>query len=128
MLRFLASLLVGVLLGLGAGIYGGWVVFPVEFTDSAAPALEQTYKDEFTVMIADGYRADTDITSALERLRLLQEENIPLYVQNTTERYISNSRDIDDIRALVTLSEALGRLTPIMEPYRTVSLPNTGGN
>jgi hypothetical protein len=56
-------------------------------------------------------------------MRLLGAENVPAYIQDTTERYITNSRDIDDIRALVALSEGLGRLTPIMEPYRVVVLP-----
>ncbi len=124
MVRFFVSLLVALLVGLGLGLYLGWVQFPVQETDSAATALAQRYKDEYAVMIAQGYLADQDITGALERLRLLQVDNIPAYVQEVTERYITNSRDVRDIRVLVALSEGLGRLTPIMEPYRP--LPITG--
>ena len=124
MVRFFASLLVALLVGLGLGLYLGWVQFPVQQTDSAATVLAQRYKDEYAVMIAQGYLADQDITGALERLRLLQVDNIPAYVQEVTERYITNSRDVRDIRVLVALSEGLGRLTPIMEPYRP--LPVTG--
>ncbi|MGB1287672.1 MAG: hypothetical protein ACPG7F_14130, partial [Aggregatilineales bacterium] len=67
------------------------------------------------------YVVDGDVNAAVERLRPLQTDNIPDYVQDTTERYISNSRDLDDIRKLVALSEGLGRLTPLMENFRQFS-------
>jgi hypothetical protein len=74
-------------------------------------------------MIANGYLADGDLTGALERTRVLGVENVPVYIQETTERYITNSSDVDDIRALVALSSGLGRLTPIMEPYQILTVP-----
>jgi hypothetical protein len=123
MLRFLVSLIVGVLVGIGGGLLLGWGPFAVEYVDSPATDLAAPFKDDFTVMVADGFRVDEDLTSAIERLRILGIENIPEHIQNTTERYISDSRDINDIRSLVALSEALGRLTPIMEPYRIVTVP-----
>lgn len=118
MVRFLLSLLVMLIVGLGIGVYLGWVQFPVEYIDSPASALAQRYKDEYTVMVANGYRYDRDLNGALERLRILGEPNIPAYVQELTERYITNSQDLNDIRTLVVLAEGLGRLTPPMEPYR----------
>lgn len=122
-MRFLISLLIGLLVGAGVGIYLGWVQFPVEFVDSSASDLSNRFKDEYTVMIATGFSADRNLGAVVERLRVLGVENIPAHVQETTERYITNSRDIQDIRYLVQLAEALDRLTPIMEPYRQVSLP-----
>ena len=118
MVRFLLSLLVMLIVGLGIGVYLGWVQFPVEYIDSPADALAQRYKDEYTVMVANGYRFDGDLNGALERLRILGAPNIPAYVQELTERYITNSQDLNDIRTLVVLAEGLGRLTPPMEPYR----------
>ncbi|MBE2267930.1 MAG: hypothetical protein IAE80_06830 [Anaerolinea sp.] len=116
--RFFLSLAVALIIGLVIGLYLGWVQFPVQTIDSPASALTQRYKDEYTVMVADGYRADQDLAGALERLRILGVENIPAYVQETAERFISNSRDLEDIRALVILAEGVGRLTPVMQPYR----------
>jgi hypothetical protein len=124
--RFLISLFAGLIVGLGVGLFLGWVQFPVEYYDSPASALSQQYKDDYTVMIASGYLADRDLTGALERLRVLGVENVPEFVQAVTERYITNSSEVDDIRKLVALSEGLGRLTPIMEPYRQVSVPGQG--
>jgi hypothetical protein len=123
MLRFVASLFVGLILGVGIGLYLGWVQFPVQYINSPAADLAQRYKDEYTVMIAGAYLIDNDLTTAIERLRILGLENIPQHVQETAERFISNSQNVDDIRDLVALSEGLGRLTPIMEPYRQVSAP-----
>lgn len=118
MSRFLFSLLVALIIGALIGLYLGWVQFPAQTIDSPASALAQRYKDEYTVMVAKGYRADGDLGGALERLRVLEVENIPAYVQETAERFISNSRDLEEIRALVLLAEGVGRLTPVMQPYR----------
>ncbi|MFO7320601.1 MAG: hypothetical protein DIU68_002635 [Chloroflexota bacterium] len=123
MIRFLLSLFAGLIVGIGLGLYLGWVQFPVEYIDSPASSLSPRYKDEYTVMVAAGYMADRDLTGVMQRLRVLGVENIPAFVQEVTERYITTSRDVDDVRPLVGLSEALGRLTPIMEPYRQVRLP-----
>lgn len=123
MLRFLISLLVGLALGAGVGLYLGWVQFPSQYVNSPAATLSERYKDEFTVMVATGYLKDGDLGGAFERLKILGVANIPSFVQSVTERYISNSRDAQDITYLVALAEGLGRLTPIMEPYRQLSPP-----
>lgn len=126
MLRFLISLLIGLVVGVVIGLYLGWVQFPVEFVNSPASSLAQRYQDEYIVMIAAGYLKDGDLGGAVERLRVLGVANIPAYVQEVTERYISNSRNADDISVLVALAESLGRLTPIMLPYRTIAAPGAG--
>jgi hypothetical protein len=123
MTRFLLSLLGGLVIGALIGLYLGWVQFPVKYVNSTAPELAAQYQDDYTVMIAGGYLTDGDVDGAIERLRLLNADNVPAYVQDVTERYITNSRDVQDIYALVALSEALGRLTVIMEPYRNVVVP-----
>ena len=107
-MRFLISLLVGLGIGAAAGLYLGWIQFPVEFVNSPMTALAERYQDDYTVMIAAGYVADGDLNGAVDRLRLLDVDNIPDYVQNTTERYITNSRDVQDIRYLVSLAARTG--------------------
>lgn len=118
--RFFTSFLVALAVGVGVGLYLGWVQFPARAGNSPASALAPQYRDDYTVMIAAAYLEDGDLLGALDRLRFLGVENIPAYVQDVTERFISNSRELDDIRKLVFLSEGLGRFTPIMEPYRIV--------
>jgi hypothetical protein len=125
-MRLFTSLIVGLALGIGLGLLIGWTVAPVEYVNNPASALDRAYKDDYTVMVAAGFRADQDISGAVERLRVLGVENIPAHVLETTERYITSSRSIDDIRTLVVLYEGLtGRITPLMQPYRPVSVPNS---
>jgi hypothetical protein len=121
MIRFILSFIVALVVGLLLGAYLGWVQFPVKYTDSGAERLAQRSKDEYTVMVANAYLDDSDLTGALERMRLLGVENVPAYIQDTTERYITNSSNVTDIRALVALSAGLGRLTPIMQPYQILT-------
>lgn len=123
MLRFIISLVIGLVIGTGVGLYLGWVQFPVEYVNSPASALSQRYKDEYTVLVAGGYLADRDVTGAIQRLRVLGVENVPDYVQQITERFITNSRDVNEIRYLVALAEGLGRTSSLFEPYRILSQP-----
>jgi len=123
MTRFFLSTVLGVVLGLLIGLFSGWQIIPVEYQDSPIRALSESYRDEYTRMVAGGYLVDGDVTGAVERLRVLGVTNIPQYTQEMAERYISNSRDIREIRYLVALSEGLGRLTPVMEKFRELSRP-----
>lgn len=121
MVRFVVSLVIGLVMGAAIGLYLGWVQFPVQFVNSPASSLADRYKDDYIVMVAAGYLEDRDLGSAVERLRILGVPNVPAYVQDVTERYITTSRDATDISYLVGLAEGLGRLTPIMQPYRRVT-------
>lgn len=118
MQRVFLSLVIGVAVGLGVGLFLGWVQFPAQPVNSPASALADRYQDDYVVMVARAYVRDGDLTGALDRLRTLGEANIPAFVQEIAERTISASGDVSDIQMLVALSAGLGRLTPIMEPYR----------
>lgn len=118
MKRVLLSLVIGAAAGMALGLFLGWVQFPAQAVDSPASALAARYQDDFTVMVARAYVHDGDLTGAFDRLRPLGAANIPAFVQEVTERTISASGDVSDIQMLVALSAGLGRLTPIMEPYR----------
>ena len=115
MTRIVFSLIIGIVLGVMLGLYLGWVQFPAEYIDSHLSLLDADYKEEYTVMIAYGYVFDRDLESAVGRLRNLGVNNVAGYVQEVTERYITQSRSLDDIRHLVALAESMGRLTPMME-------------
>jgi hypothetical protein len=125
------------LLGLGIGIYLGWVQFPVEYQNSYMCQLAGQYQENYTLMVARGYREDQNLELALERLRPLRVDdiaackdgrdyeidNIPEWVQIVTEQHISEGADPEAIRDLVALAEGFDRLTPIMESFRSAS-PN----
>ncbi|MCD4685620.1 MAG: hypothetical protein K8S97_06770 [Anaerolineae bacterium] len=130
--RYVGSLLIGVLIGLTGGVFLGWEQFPVEYTNSSLFALAPHFQDEYTLMVAEGYQHDQDVNAAVGRLRPLEKENIPTYVRDLTERYISQSNVpaipsgylLDQmIQVMVSLSEAFGWLTPVMELYHSTPVP-----
>jgi hypothetical protein len=124
---------IALVLGVGLGLYLGWVQFPVEYRNSHLCQLSPNYQEEYTLMVARGYRKDGDLEKALERLRPLRVgdvvacddgraykiDNIPDWVQYLTERYISEGAEPAKIRDLVALAEGFDRLTPIMESFRS---------
>lgn len=116
--RVARSLILGLLLGALAGLYFGWFPFPSHSRSGALPNLTQRYLDEYTVMIAAGYAVDRDLPGTLERLSLLQTDDIADYLRDSTERIIGTSaHDLGDIRRLVRLAHDLSRLTPAMAPF-----------
>ncbi|MGB7337314.1 MAG: hypothetical protein WBC91_00365 [Phototrophicaceae bacterium] len=116
MVRVFISTVIGVIIGIGAGLGLGWG-FPAQYSNSTLPELGRVHQDTYTVMIAAGYVNDRDITGAFERLQRLGVENVPAHVQDITERYITNSRDLGDIQLLVALADGFGRLSPVMETF-----------
>lgn len=119
-------------IGLGLGFYTGWVQFPVEYRNSHMCQLSPEYQEEYTLMVARGYAEDGNLQAAIDRLRPLRVEgklecddgraysidNIPDWVQRLTEQKINQGANPDDIRTLVSLAEAMGRLSPVMESFR----------
>ena len=123
MRRFLTSLLFGLVIGSGSGLALGWGPLAAVSVDNPATSLADAHKETYTIMVAAGYVVDGDRIGAVNRLRILGIENAPEYVREMTERYITLSRDVEDIRQLVALYEGLtsGQDLPgIMQPYRTV--------
>jgi hypothetical protein len=64
-------LLVAFVVGLGAGLYVGWVIAPVEYTDTAPVSLAQTYKDDYVLLIATRYAGDGNLATARAGLQSL---------------------------------------------------------
>jgi hypothetical protein len=118
MRRIILSVVVGLALGLTLGLLIGWVIAPVEPIDSPMRDLAPTFKDDYTVMVAQSFHVDGDLNAAIERLTPLGASNVFLYVREVTERFISQTAKEADIRDLVNLSCAMGHCTPPMQPFR----------
>ena len=119
MRRMMLLLLFGVVIGLATGLMVGWVALPVQPVDSPMRDLAQHFKDDYTIMVAQAFLVDGDLSAAVERLRPLETGNVFQYVRDVTERYISQSGsgDTTDIRKLVALSCAMQYCTPPMQPF-----------
>lgn len=116
MIRVFLSTVIGVVLGIAGGLALGWG-FPAEYSSSTLSELSTQHQDNYTLLVASGYVNDGDLRGAFERLQRLGVENVPEYVQDVTERFITNSRPLNEIQLMVALSEGFGRFTPLMESF-----------
>lgn len=116
-LRILAWLGVGLLIGSGVGLFLGWVVWPAEFTDADPSIMEESYRQDYTIMIAALYSEDADLIAARRRLSNLSSDEPGRWVLSVTVDHILSREDETEIMFLVNLAGDMGVYSPIMEPY-----------
>ncbi|MGD1994181.1 MAG: hypothetical protein PVI59_13390 [Anaerolineae bacterium] len=109
--------LIGLATGIALGLFIGWVVWKVEYTNTAPSQLRQDYRDDYIVMVASAYQVEGNLGAARDRLADLNPEAPIQPVVDLTERLIAVNGRLSDIRALVHLAQDLGVATPAMSPY-----------
>lgn len=119
MVRRLFILLLGLVLGIGLGLFLGWVAWPTEYEDADPTLLAEAYRHDYVIMIAAAYSADGDMQTASQRLRSAWVDSpdpFQEYLAFTVEAILDNGLD-QDLRHLVRLATDLGLSSPAMEPY-----------
>ncbi len=108
----------GLVVGISAGLYLGWVVWPPEFTNTDPSILRDDYQREYALMIAQAYALDGDLDGARRRLSSLGEPEPDRWLLSLTVDTILSGRDEQrEIRPLVRLAADLGLSSPAMAPY-----------
>lgn len=108
----------GLLLGAALGLYLGWVAWPTEFVEANPTILEEEYRRDYTLMIANAYVLDGDLDAARRRLHSLGDEEPDRWLLTMTVDAILAGRDEETvILPLVKLSRDLGLNSPAMAPY-----------
>jgi hypothetical protein len=117
--RWITALLavVGLVGGVGLGLWYGWMVAPVEWTDTDLVHLHPYYKDEFVLMVSTAYALDGDLGTARARIAMLALPDPANAVADLTERYIDQSAPAAQIRALAQLADAMGAARETFGPY-----------
>ena len=101
-------LLLSFTVGLGAGIYIGWVLNPVKYVDTAPDSLHQSYKDDYVILIATVYAGEGDLTAArADLVELGLGDNLAAAVTAIAARQRAANGAPDDIRHLDHLAAAL---------------------
>ena len=112
----------GLVAGIALGLLLGWVVWPAEFTEAYPTHLEESYQEDYLIMIAAAYSLDADLESARRRLVSLGRENVNEWLLSIAEEHILNGGEETEIRQLAKLATAMGLRSAILESY----LPGTG--
>jgi hypothetical protein len=115
--NFLRVLGLGAILGLGLGLYYGWVLRPPQRVSGGPEALRQDYRDDYVLMIAEAFSVDGNLEQARGRLAALGLTDAGPPVAALAQRLIAAGGDIADIRRLAALAAALGHTTPAIAPY-----------
>jgi hypothetical protein len=68
--------LITVALGIGAGLYYGWRIDPVEYTNTTPDTLRDDYKTDYVLMVAETYQVDNDLDLAAQRLAVLGKQGV----------------------------------------------------
>ena len=97
-------ILLGVIIGVALGVFYGWVISPVSYTDTAPAALRSDYKDQYLILIATSYTVDGDLNRAQARLAELGLADPAGAVTALAQRLSAEGKDTSAPSALATIS------------------------
>jgi hypothetical protein len=105
--RFPWYLLVGLALGLMAGMVGSLAIAPLRYVQTSPAALNSEDKDFYRGLIALSYLADGDLGRASARLALLKDSNPVDALAAQSQRVFAQGGSIDEAQALSLLAVSL---------------------
>jgi hypothetical protein len=97
-------LFTGVVIGIALGLLVAWVIYPVEYIDTAPFSLRSDAKEAFRGLVAQAYMADGDLARARSRLILLQDANPLQVLADQAQRMLAKNTAPDEARALAQMA------------------------
>ena len=122
-MKRVALALAGLAVGLGIGLYLGWVAWPVEYYDTDLTSFHPKYQFEYAVMVGASYELEGNWERAEARLSALGQEDIGRWLQALIHQSIADGQDTVKIGHLISLAEPLNVKTEIMEPFARTTPP-----
>jgi hypothetical protein len=108
----------GLVIGIGLGLFLGWVAWPTEFTDANPSVLAEAYKQDYVLMLAADYALTNDLPTARQKIATLGEGGEDFLFSFTLDQILQGN-DPAEIRWLAQLANDLGRYSPAMDPFLT---------
>ncbi len=104
--------LIAVLVGLAAGLTYGWVISPVQYTNTSPNTLRADYKTDYVLMTAEIFHTDQDLTAAARRLGMLGSDP-PFEIATRALQYaLQSGFSTSDLEFLRDLSVSLQTWQP----------------
>lgn len=116
-LRTLGFIGLGLLLGIGGGLYLAWVAWPVEAIQASPSVLREEHRQDYTLMVASAYWEDGDLDGARRRLNDVATDDPAGWLLTFTVDGILSGRDETQTLHLVNLAHNLGLTSPAFAPY-----------
>lgn len=111
----IVRIIVGLILGVVAGMLYGWVIQPVEYIDTTPASLRADYRTEYVLMVAEAFSGDPDLDQALIRLAALGPQPPLDIVLQAIDYGIEHSFDRTDLETLNQLAIQLRTILPSPE-------------
>lgn len=108
-------LLTGLIIGLALGILIAWVIFPVQYVNTAPASLREDFQEQYRALIAAAYLATGDLARTQARLALLQDPNISDTLAAQAQRALAAGKPAEEVRALAQLA-SVAHLPPDQFP------------
>ena len=109
--RFLLFLFI-IAIGAGVGLAVGWMVIPPPYANLKPDTLRSDYKADYVLMIAEVYRKDGNLASAVRRLAVLEDQP----PERLVSQALVSARDLSysqpDVETLAYLASALSHNLP----------------
>ena len=100
---FVLSIAVGV----GFGLYYGWVISPIQYVDTSPSTLRADFRADYTLMVAETFQHDQKIETAAHHLAILGSQPPAQLVADALIFAQQNKFDPADIALLQNLNVAL---------------------
>jgi hypothetical protein len=120
------ALLLGLVLGLAAGLVYAWFLNPVRWVNIAPDRLNASSQREYILLTAEAYMQDGDIDRARARLAALDARDIGGLVAVNADSALLRGADARTVRALSTLAEALGASPQAADIFSGTMAPTAG--
>jgi hypothetical protein len=107
----LLVLCLGVGIGIAAGLWFGWGLSPLQYTETVPSQLEPKYQSEFVMMVAETYDREQDLHAATARLEGLGRADLAGLVREVEQAYAAAGYPSEDRDRLERLARDLAPLS-----------------
>ncbi|MCA9995682.1 MAG: hypothetical protein KDE56_08050 [Anaerolineales bacterium] len=114
--RWVGWITAGVLLGAAVGLYVGWVAWPVEYSEANPAVLQETYRQDYLLMVATVYGDNGDLALAEARLDGMGTNGRSLLLDTLLNMIVREAPEADLV-LLARLARDVGLTSPAVERY-----------
>jgi hypothetical protein len=115
---------ISIAIGIGLGLYYGWVVSPIQYIDTTPTTLRADFRADYTLMVAETFQRDKNIENAARYLANLGGQP-PLQITSEALNFAQQNKfNPADISLLQNLSAAL----QVWQPGEVIPAIQPGGN
>lgn len=104
-------LLLGLVIGAALGLFYGWVISPVQYTETDPSTLSAADKQQYLALVASAYKVDHNLDRARLRLAKLKDPNTITTLTALAQQMAANGEDASALAVLA--SDLSGGLQPV---------------